>query len=373
MELPMKVNIFDLKYDKKFINKFSSLSKEILSSGLVSEGKFTKQFEMEFAKFVNCQYASCVTSGTSALEIALKAINVENCEVIIPSNTFFATATAVRSAGGKLQLVDMEDETFAIDPRALWRTISMRTKAVVLVHIGGIISKNIEEIKDICKHYNIYLIEDAAHAHGSKRGELSAGSIGDIGCFSFFPTKVMTTGEGGMITTNNKELFDKCISLRNFGRDPNNIGLCINDFGNNCKVSEFTSLLGCLELERVKSRIEKRRKLAAIYAKELKNTNYQVFYDENISFYKMIIKTPKAEDFYFDYCKKHDITLTGGVYKIPVHQQPLYANKFDYKGFPKTNHFAKHHICPPLYPELTRKQVLYVCDVLKKAELYERS
>lgn len=364
----MKVKIFELEFDSSYVEAFQQGCKEILETSFLAESKYTKQFEQSFAQFVSCQHAVCVTSGTAALEIALKAIGVEGHEVIMPSNTFFATAVAVRNAGGIVKLTDMEEETFSICPEDLKKQITPNTKAVILVHVGGIISSRIKEIVEICKENNIILIEDAAHAHGSRRNEYIAGAIGDLACFSFFPTKVMTTGEGGMITTNNDTLLDLCLSLKNFGRKNDNISICVNDFGNNFKVSEFTSLMGVLEMGRVHNRIAKRQQLNKLYFDRL--AHYKVFCDETIvnSCYKTIVKTPEAID-YRSFCSKKEVSLTGEVYKIPVHEQPLWANKFNPKDFPVTNHFSKHHICPPLYPELSEEQVLHVCNVLE--EIYE--
>lgn len=360
----MKVGIFDLKFDETYKAKFAIGVGDILNTGFVSEGKFTKEFEIMFANFVKAKHAVCTTSGTGALEIALKAIGVEGKEVIVPSNTFFATAVAVRNAGGILKLVDMEDETFAICPESLKATITKDTRAVVIVHIGGVVSKHIEEIVNICKENDIELIEDAAHAHGSARGEFVAGTIGSIGCFSFFPTKVMTTGEGGMITTNNEELANRCRSLKNFGRDLQDAGLCVSDFGNNFKVSEFTSLMGVLELERVRDRIGRRKHLAKLYKDNL-GDKYDVFFDDSRnSFYKVIVRTPKKQDHYKAYCKDNNISLTGEVYRIPIHKQPLYSYQFGL--FPVTDYFCERHICPPLYPELTDEQVLYTCEILRR-------
>lgn len=362
----MKVNIFDLKFDEEYIKKYEAGCREILETSFLAEGKYTKQFEKLFAEFSDAKHAICVTSGTAALEIALKAVQVENKEVIIPSNTFFATANAVRNAGGILKLVDIEENTFSICPEDLKKQITANTKAVVIVHIGGIISRHMKQILDICKERNILLIEDAAHAQGAKIGSHTAGSIGDIGCFSFFPTKVMTTGEGGMITTNSDSLNEICMSLKNFGRKNDDISICVNDFGNNYKVSEFTSLMGVLEMGRVKERIARRQKLTKLYRDELLGC-YDVFYDENIynSSYKAIVKTTKNID-YKSLCKKQEVSLTGEVYKIPVHDQPLWKGKFNSDDFPVTNYFCAHHICPPLYPELSEDQIIHVCNTLKR-------
>lgn len=179
-----------------------------------------------------------------------------------------------------------------------------------------------------------------------------------------------------MITTNNKLLYEKMKSMKNFGRDNNDAGLIITSDGNNFKINEFTGLLGCIELERVKQRIEKRTELLKIYREQLDKTQYKVLWQKGrgvCSNYKAIVITPIENEWLKKYCKEKNINLTGEVYKIPVHLQPLYKEKFSYVNLPNTDYYSKHHICPPLYPELTKDEVIYICDVLKQALLdYEK-
>ena len=217
-------------------------------------------------------YPIPVANGTVAIELIIKAIGIKNREIILPSNTFFATIVAVENSGNIPILVDIENDSFSVCPNDLRKKISTNTAALILVHIGGIISSKIEEIIQICSENNIELIEDAAHAHLSSYRKQKAGTLGIAGAFSFFPTKVMTTGEGGMITTNSEVLYQKIKSLKNFGRDNNNAGIIINDSGNNFKINEFTGLLGYLECQRVEKRVKKRNNLIQLYRKELLNT-----------------------------------------------------------------------------------------------------
>ena len=326
------IPIFKLKFNLKSKIKFLLGSWDILSSDRpLGESKYTKEFEDRFSEMSNSKFALACSNGTTAIELALKAINVKNKKVLIPSNTFFATSVAVTNAGGIIELLDMESESFSIHPVDLENKISSEVGAVIIVHIGGIISPNIKKILRICRKYKVPLIEDAAHAHFSVRGNDYAGTIGDIGTFSFFPTKVMTTGEGGMITTNNKKLYEKMKSLKNFGRDNFDSGHIINAEGNNFKINEFTSLLGCIELDRVKSRIERRTLLLDRYIKNLKGTSYRVLKqsDEGVcANYKAIVVCPMESSWLKTYCKQHNISLTGEVYKIPIHHQPLYKDCF---------------------------------------------
>lgn len=365
------IPIFKLNFGIKSKIKFLLGAWDILSSGRpLGESKYTKEFEDRFSEMSNSKFALACSNGTTAIELALKAINVKNKKVLIPSNTFFATSVAVTNAGGIIELLDIESESFSIHPVDLENKISSEVGAVIIVHIGGIISPNIKKILRICKKHKVPLIEDAAHAHFSVRGNDHAGTIGDIGTFSFFPTKVMTTGEGGMITTNNKKLYEKMKSLKNFGRDNSDGGLIINAEGNNFKINEFTSLLGCVELDRVENRIKRRSILLDRYIKNLKGTSYRVLKqsEEGVcANYKAIVVCPMDSNFLKSYCKENNITLTGEVYKIPIHHQPLYKECFSYVNLPNTDYYYNHHICPPLYPELTFEEVDYICDVLKKA------
>jgi dTDP-4-amino-4,6-dideoxygalactose transaminase len=366
------IPIFRLKFDFKSKIKFLKGAWDILSSDRpLGESKYVKEFEDKFAKMSDAKYALACSNGTTAIELALKSLGVYNKKVLIPSNTFFATSVAVTNAGGIIELLDMEPQSFSICLKDLESKITSETGAVIIVHIGGIISHDIGKIVDLCKKHNVPLLEDAAHAHFSLKGTHRAGVIGDIGTFSFFPTKVMTTGEGGMITTNNKELYEKMKSLKNFGRHLYDGGIIVAPEGNNFKINEFTGLLGSIECDRVYSRIEKRTELLERYRKNLEKTRYKVIRQKGsrsvCANYKAIVITPMDGLWLKKYCKERGISLTGEVYRIPVHEQPLYKEQFSSVNLPNTDYYSKHHVCPPLYPELSIKEVDYICDVLKQA------
>jgi len=365
------IPIFRLNFDFFSKIKFLKGAWDILTSDRpLGESKYVKLFEERFSNMSETKYAIAVSNGTVAIELALKSLGVKGKKVLMPSNTFFATSVAVTNAGGEIELVDMDPRSFSLSYEDLKTKISSEIGAVIIVHIGGIISDKIYKIKELCKLHDVPLIEDAAHAHFSSYGTYRAGSIGEIGCFSFFPTKVMTTGEGGMITTNNKELYEKMKSLKNFGRDINDAGIIVNEEGNNFKINEFTGLLGCVELDRVHNRIERRNELLEVYQKELEKTKYKIIKQKKRSscaYYKAIIVTPMDGIWLKKYCKEKNITFTGEVYRIPIHEQPLYKDKFSYVNLPNTDYYSKHHVCPPLYPELGFDEVKYICDVMKQA------
>ena len=333
----------------------------------MSEGYFVSKFEKKFANFVKSKFAIALPNGTIALEVAFNAINIENKEVILPSNTFFATIIAVINAGGKPIICDNKNQFSAeMNIDQIIKKINKNTKAICVVHVGGIIQENIIKLVKICKENKIFLIEDAAHSHGSYlNSKLNAGTIGDIGCFSFFPTKVLTTGEGGMITTNNKKLFLKIKAYKNFGRSKN--PLVLKSCGNNYKISEFTALLGYLELDRVKSRIKKRNQIVMRYYENLKNNrNYNFLFQKNgrCCYYKCIVNTKISATIIEKFCKTKGIILTGRVWKVPIHKQNIFKNLFKKRNFKNSDYFSDHHICPPNYPELKLKEVDYICSIL---------
>tara|TARA_B100000686_G_scaffold341462_1_gene418882 strand:+ start:80 stop:1180 length:1101 start_codon:yes stop_codon:yes gene_type:complete len=362
------IPIFKLEFDKKFQNRYNNLSKKIFNSKSLSEGMFVSNFEKKFSKFVHAKYSIAVSNGTAALEIAFRTINISNKEVIVPTNTFFATIIAIIKAGGKPVFCDNKPNSPEMDIKEIKNKITKKTKAICIVHVGGIISNDCSNIVKICKKKKIYLIEDAAHAHGSfLNKDLYAGTIGDIGCFSFYPTKVMTTGEGGMITTNNKKFYEKMNSFKNFGRgkNPN----FINFLGSNNKISEFTAIFGLLELERIKKRINKRKKIVMRYLEKLKyNDDYEVIIQNKgrCSYYKCMIKTKLNSKIIEKYCKKNGIQLTGKVWDTPIHKQNVFQKYVKRNNLKNSEKFSKYHICPPNYPELTFDEIDYVCSILNK-------
>ena len=378
----MRIPIFRLEFEKKFIQDYKKGSENIFLSGRpIGEDRYVAEFEKKFKKLIGAKYAVAVSNGTVAIELALRCLNIQGKTVLIPANTFSATAIAAINAGGNIGLVDVEEENFSLSPNELEKEINRRHKnneeigAVIVVHIGGIISKHIKQIINLCKKYKIPLIEDAAHAHCSSYMGLNAGIIGMIGCFSFFPTKVMTTGEGGMLTTNSKRMATLARSLKNFGRDEKDIEVMVKTGGSNYKISEFTGLLGSLECDRVMRRIKKRNTLTNIYLARLKGSSFKPVLQEGgiSSQYKMILRTKIEREWLRKYCKKNNIVLTGEVYKTPINKQPIFKNKFINQVFPVANRISKTHICPPLYPELSNKEVHYICDILLQAEeLYEK-
>tara|TARA_A100001015_G_scaffold304278_1_gene395241 strand:- start:335 stop:1231 length:897 start_codon:yes stop_codon:yes gene_type:complete len=264
--------------------------KDILDGkSFLSQYIFSEKFENLFAEFVGSKYAVSCNSGTSALELIFRSINIEGKEVILPSNTFIATANAIINAGGKLVFADCDND-MCLSYNSVIDKINKNTVAVCHVHIAGFVTHDALKIAQFCKKNNILFIEDAAQAHGSSLNNYNAGTIGDAAAFSFYSTKVMTTGEGGMLTTNNKEISEKSKSLREFGKKPNEIYTNIYwALGYNWRMPEVSALMGIQQLNALNKNIKKRREIISHYDNIL----------ENESFFNPIVRIIQPNDIIF--------------------------------------------------------------------------
>ena len=350
---------------------------EILDSGMLSMGKNVKEFEENFGNFVGSAYALAVNSGTSALEIILRAIGVEGKTVAIPSNTYMASALAAIHAGAKPIFIDCERENLQMSPTDLKEKLRNDTAAVMLVHIGGIISPRYYEIKRICEERNIPLIEDAAHAHGSTIDGKMAGTLGHAAAFSFYATKVLTSGEGGVMVTDDEKIYKKGEILREHGKKETAFNIHV-DLGHTWTLSEFQAMVGLLQVKKANELLNARREIARKYDELLKDSREisLLSIPENIqsSYYKYIVFL--REDIDRGTIKNHlrekyNVSLAGEVYAFPCHRQPvfdLYPDKIikpDLDTFTNTEYVVKHHICLPLYPGLTDEEIKYVVHSLK--------
>tara|TARA_B100000315_G_C14554199_1_gene577342 strand:- start:501 stop:1667 length:1167 start_codon:yes stop_codon:yes gene_type:complete len=372
------IPLLKLDYSKEDIAFIQSGIAEVMKSGYLTMDKKVREFEKQFSYFVKVKHSIGVNSGTSALEIILRSLNVAGKSVIIPTITFMATPLAAIHAGAKVIFVDVLPDDLSINPEQLKDKIRKDTAAVVAVHIGGIISPHWQKIKSICDNNGIYLVEDAAHAHGASIDGQMAGSLGIAGAFSFYPTKVFTTAEGGMITTNNNEIYNKSLTFREHGKENPKIN-SHTELGYNWRFSEIHALLGILEMKKSQSILKDRRHLAELYDSKLSDYSgiRRISIPDNIvsSYYKYIaylkegydrelVKRKLKEDF--------NISFPGEVYSEPCHKQPLFnkypeliLNKRNDK-FPGSDYVSDRQICFPLYPSLTDNELQYVVDSFKE-------
>ncbi|MFH0857614.1 MAG: DegT/DnrJ/EryC1/StrS family aminotransferase [Candidatus Magasanikbacteria bacterium] len=335
---------------------------EILSTGRLTLGEYTKKFEKLFSSISDTKYCVAVNSGTTALEIIFKIIDVRGKDVLVPANTNYATAIAVKNAGGTPVFYD--GGVFP-DTNSIKNEITSKTKVIVLVHIGGYITPEVFKIKEFCRKLDIYLVEDAAHAHGAEINGVKAGSIGHFGAFSFFPTKVVTTCEGGMISSS-MTMIQQAIIYRDQGKDSSGIKNIVE--GNSWRMSEIEAVFGIAQLKRFKKDLDYRRKILNIYKHELDGLPVTFFYEKNCSpsGYKaiLILPTKEEKERLSDFLKSNFVYTGKGVYDIPLHEQPIFKKYYKH-SLPISEHFSETHICLPIWRFMKKNQVLRVCNLIK--------
>lgn len=238
---------------------------EAVKSGWISsKGKFIPEFEESFAKYCNCKYGVATSNGTTALHLALTALGIsKGDEVIVPDLTFIATANAVTYCNAKPIFVDSHPEYWGIDPEKIEEKITKNTKAIIPVHLYGH-PCNMDPIMDIAEDYELYVIEDAAEAHGAGYKDKKVGSFGDISCFSFYGNKIITTGEGGMCVTDNRVLAEKMRILRDHGMNPNK-KFWHDVIGFNYRMTNMQAAIGLAQLQKLNEFIDKKRQIAKRY------------------------------------------------------------------------------------------------------------
>ncbi len=345
--------------------------KDILSgNSFLSMYKYGEEFEISFAKYIGTKNAVGCNSGTSALELIFQSIDVKDKEVIVPSNTFLATVIAIRNAGGVPVFADCNDQ-MCLDYDSTLKRVSSKTKAICIVHIGGIISNSIIPIKSYCEKNNIHLIEDAAQAHGSSLNGIKAGNFGTAAAFSFFSTKVMTTGEGGMVTTNSSELVKKMKSMREFGKVKTDIYINYHKyFGYNWRLPEVSALMGIRQLNSLEKFIKRRQEIANIYDNEFQYLERVKVINpsekSNHNYFKYIIVLQKSDrKNLHKFLQQNQISPSGYVYELPLHKQPVLSEHNDLK-LPNTEFLCANHICLPIFYTMKNEQVKFVAKIIKE-------
>ena len=324
MKLP-----FEEKYRKVFYRHLD----EVFDSNFWSEGKKVREFEEKFSEYVNIPSLTISNGGAGLLSI-FEYLDVRNKDVIVPANTFWATAVAVKRAGGNVIYADCNKYDLCISLEDIKKKLTPQTKAIVVVHIGGHIAFDIESISQFCKERNIYLIEDCAHAHGAVYKGKMAGSWGFAGAYSFYATKTMPLGEGGMVCSTDRDFLEWLKLYRNYGKKvvDGNVTYSIQD-GFNFRISEFTAALGLVQMARVEEILEWKRNLAGKYVRIFER---RVIMPEGMSsgYYKYIV---------FDYRLSEE---TGQVFGIADHGTTIEKKGMD---LPSSIWVAKHHKCVPIY------------------------
>lgn len=343
-----------------------------LQSGQLTLGQHGRTFETEFARLTGVEHAVAVNSGTSALEIVLRALGVDGLEVVVPTNTFFATPAAVLHAGGRVRFADVNPGTLMLDADTLEAALTPATAGVIVVHIGGMVTPDIDAIVDLCRRRGLWLLEDAAHAHGSTLEGRVAGSFGVAGTFSFYPTKVMTSGEGGMIVTNDRRIYDEALVFRDQGKAGFHANVHTR-LGYNWRMSEVHAIVGVTQLRRLPEFIEARRRVARAYDRALERSEWftpQVEPARSRSNYYKYVAFPRQDidrtALKLALRERFGVGLAGEVYELPCHRQPVFE-QYDDRRLPQSEQACASHICLPMSARMTTDEAEAVAAALEAA------
>lgn len=341
-----------------------------LASGQLVLGQNTRDFEEAFAAAQHAPYAVAVSSGTAAIEIILRALDVAGREVIVPADTFAATAFAVQAAGARPVFADIDAATLALCPETVAAAFTAETAAVVLVHIGGLVSPDITALRRLCDERGIALVEDAAHAHGCSLAGRYAGSFGVASAFSFYPTKVITSGEGGMILTADERIRDEALLYRDQGK----AGFLGNQHvrqGYAWRISELHAAVGLVHLRHLEEFVALRSRVASRYTEALR---------ESVAL-TPVVPPPNGRSNYYKYVAlladgidrawlktrlrtEYGVALAGEVYESPLHRQPIFA-PLARGPLPVAERVCARHVCLPLHSDMTEAEVEHVLRALR--------
>ena len=359
--------------DKKIINR-------TLSQSMLTLGPQLEKFEANFCKYSKAKYAVAVSNCTAALHLSLMALGIgKDDEVIIPDLTFVADANAVLACNAKPIVADINKENFFLSISNVKKNITKRTKAIIPVHIYGQVC-NIEEILDVAKDNNLKVIEDCAHAVGTFHKSKHVGTLGNTGCFSFYPTKNITTAEGGMVTTNSKEVAEKVRQLRSHGMTKSLKSRYSSEYpwifdivepGYNYRLDEIRAALGITQLKRIKKINELRKKASMYYHKNLQNIPGIILpdmvSDKTHSYHLYTIRVAKpfklSRNQLFKKLKDNGIRTT--VYWMPIHEYAAYRKFSKKSNVVNTSKIYDEILALPLFPNISKKHQNAVIKVIK--------
>lgn len=341
--------------------------KKVLQSGMLAQGEEVKSFEDAFADYIGVDHAVAIVNGTMALDIALKALRLSpDDEVIVPAFSFIATGNCVLFQRAKPVFADINKKSFNIDPSDVNEKITKKTKAIIAVHLYGQPAK-MEELREVANDHRLFLVEDAAQAHGAEYKKRKTGGLGDAGCFSFYATKNITTGEGGMIVTNNNEMARRARLLRNHGQSKKYHHITL---GYNCRMTELSAVMGLAQLKKLDKINERRIENAEMLSDGIRKirglTSPRV--DEYVKhvFYQYVVRV--EEDYPLERKELANLLGEKGVgtaihYPLPIYRQPLYRELgYDNVTCPVTEESCERVLSLPVHPSVNNRDIQYIID-----------
>ena len=356
-------------FNERSIGEILDDIESTLKNGVLTDGIHVKEFESRFADYVKVQHAVAVNSATAAIEIALRHYELQGREVIVPTNTFVATPNSVIFAGGTPVFSDIREDTLCMDPEDVKQKLSSRTAGIIVVHLAGLICPQMDELVQLCEEHDLFLLEDAAHAHGAMFNGRMAGALCDAGCFSFYPTKVMTSGLGGMITTDDSNLAEAARLMRTHGQ--NSQGQ-MTVLGHEWRLSEIAAIVGKHQLEHLEQFVSRRNEIAEYYNATLaKVDGVSLFQTPNSfrhSYYKYPLKLDKGierEKLASILSEEYNVE-TGHIYYPPCHLHPFYMEHFGTRegDLPVAENVLRRVISLPLHLGLTENNLHYITESL---------
>ena len=371
-----KFKFIPVNIPKLYKEERNNISECIKTNWISSEGKFVKVFEENFSKFNERKYGIAVSSGTAALEVAVKSLNLKkNSEVIIPSFSIISTALCVIKSGLKPVLVDCDINTWNTNPDEILKKITRRTSAIIITHIYGL-PVNLAKVLLKAKQKKIKIIEDTAELIGQKYKNKICGSFGDLSTFSFYANKHITTGEGGMILTNDKKLYEKCKSLRNLSFSKSYFDRYNhNDIGWNYRMTNLQAALGCGQLKNIHKIIKRKREIGDLYYEKLKNNKNLILQQKKTSYsnniywvFGILIKNKKK----FNRNSVMKKLLKYGVdtrpFFLSMNKQSIFIkNKIFTKiKMPNSEYLSKNGFYVPSGLGLKNIEINYICLILNK-------
>lgn len=344
--------------EKKYVNECLD------STWISSKGKFINLFEESFSEFVGVKHATSVCNGTVALHLALVALGIgPGDEVIVPTLTYIASVNAIVYTGAKPVFVDSLPDTWQIDPKDVQKKVSEKTKAVMAVHLYGH-ACDMEALVAICKEHGLFLIEDCAEAIGTKFKNKHVGTFGDISIFSFFGNKTITTGEGGMVVTNDETLHDRATHFKGQGLAKHR-QYWHDVVGYNYRMTNICAAIGMAQLEQVGQFVERKREIAFLYKSFFDGSNYEFHIEHSSTFHSywmctILVESPDIRDPLREYLAGEGIETRPIFY--PVHTMPMYSEK--YQRLKNAEFIAWRGINLPSYPSLTNEDVEFIAKTV---------
>ena len=340
---------------------------KVLKSGFIAQGPKVTEFEEKFAKFIGVKYAVATSSGTTALHTALLSCGIgEGDEVITSPFSFAATGNSILYTGARPVFVDIDIDTFNIDPDKIEEAITDKTKAIMPVQLYGQVA-DMDKVSEIAKKHDLFVIEDAAQAHGAVYKGKNVGSLGNMACFSFYPTKNMTTSEGGIITTDNEELAEKSKMIRAHGESKRYEHAIL---GYNFRMTDISAAIGLAQLKKIEKFNEKRIANANYLTKELNSiegiATPKKLDDTKHVYHQYTIKVTNGNrDDWVKLLNENGIG-TGVYYPIPIYKQKLYIELGYSDKLENTEKATAEVISLPIHPNLAEKDLKSIVKVLKE-------